>query len=54
MTSTERLPLAWPSLRMFSVESMTSATSDNRTGEPLRQAMTRERYSSAVRAWSLA
>ena len=30
--------MAWPSLRMFSVESMTSATSDRRTGEPLRQA----------------
>jgi hypothetical protein len=53
MTSTERLPLAWPSLRMSSTESMISATSFSRTGEPLRQAMIRSRYSAAVRAWSL-
>jgi hypothetical protein len=52
ITSTERLPLACPSLRMFSVASMTSATSDRRTGEPLRQAMISGRYSSTVRAWS--
>ena len=53
MTSTERLPLAWPSLRMFSVESSTSATSESLTGAPLRQAMISERYSSATVAWSL-
>ena len=54
ITSTERLPLAWPSLRMFSMASITSATSDSRTGAPLRQAMISDRYSAAVRDWSLA
>src|SRR5579871_4227493 len=36
MHSTERLPLAWPSLRISSVASITSATSDSRNGAPGR------------------
>ena len=36
ITSTDGLPLAMPALRMFSLPSMTSPTSDRRTAAPLR------------------
>ncbi len=38
----------------FSAPSTTSATSERRTGAPLRYAMTTARYSAAERSWSFA
>ena len=54
MTSTAGLPLEMPALRKSCTESITSATSDSRTGAPLRYVTISGAYSAAVSDWSLA
>ncbi len=46
-------PLIKPALRTSSSESLTLATSDRRTGDPLCQVTMSGRYSFALNSWSL-
>ena len=53
MSRTAGFPLARPAVRTSSTESVTSATSETRTGAPLRYATSSGRYSSAFSSWSV-